>query len=175
VPIDPALQEMIDRIAVEETFSNFLHRVDAHDWLGVRELLAEVVDQDLTSLLNTARAPGPVSGDEYAEFVKTGVSAFTATHHMSTNFVIAIAGDEATAHSKMFAYHFMDVPGLTVKFHTTRGWYDTGLRRTGAGWRISRMHIHQTTGEGSPEIYARLNFAHLPGPRALSAVPTNVS
>ena len=70
--------------------------------------------------------------EQMMELLPKSLGRYRATHHISTNHRIAIAGDEATSRSYLQAVHVTSAP---TDHWTAGGWYDCRYLRTAAGWK----------------------------------------
>ncbi len=141
-----SLDDLIDRIAIEDTVNRYFHSVDRHDWESFRDTLADMVDDDHSDLVDAG--PVTISGDEYVKWASQGVLSFVSTHHMTGNPIISIEGDVATCLTKMVASHWSE-----SNYHTAFGYYDLGLRREGQGWKIHKFHLRVQAEHGSRSVF----------------------
>ncbi len=88
--------------------------------------------------------------DDWIESVRSGLSGFDATQHISANHLIEIEGDRAHATSDFQASHMLDGERVVLA-----GWYDTRLRREGGRWRIARSQLNATWTQGPVSLYAQ--------------------
>jgi hypothetical protein len=117
----------------------------------MRATLAETIDLDFSELFGDPRATLP--SDDFVEFARQVLSGFTATQHISPNHVVSIEGDRATASAGMYAWHKVPPEDAAENTFTLRGKYDIGMVRTGAGWRMDRLHMAVWDEAGNKGIY----------------------
>jgi SnoaL-like domain len=84
----------------------------------------------------------PTSLGTIVDIVRSAVSGYTATQHLSANHVTDFDRDDpdrATCHSSMYAqHHLADGDELLI----LRGWYANHLVRVPTGWKIDRIVQH---------------------------------
>jgi hypothetical protein len=127
------LQEISDRLEIQDLLVRYAHAVDTRDWPLFREVFADGAVVDYTAFGGPC---GPV--DEVVEFLSTVLPLFTATQHMVANCAIDLDGDTATVrtmcHNPMaLAAEPGREPGLLV----CGLWYRDTVVRTPKGWRLS--------------------------------------
>lgn len=121
------LQQLADRLEIQEVFARYARGVDTHD----RALLRSVFTDD--AVMDYSSVGGPVgSADEVCDWISTGISYLPWTQHIVTNFEITLDGDEATA-IVMF-HNPMMLPGMDTP-SACGGYYHHRLVRTAEGWK----------------------------------------
>jgi len=123
-----AVRELLDRDEISSLLVKFARALDEKDWDGYANLYAEEGVFRRPNGCHRGRAG-------LAEFVKEDLGHYVATHHVTGNHDIEVAGDTATARSLLQAYHVRSED--PSDFWAVGGWYDTDLRRTEDGWRIT--------------------------------------
>jgi hypothetical protein len=141
-------EELTDRTEVSRTLYDYAHGVDRRDWPGFRDCFCDEVEIDLSSY--NGQPPVTMSLDDWVESVRSGLSGFEATQHISANHLIEIEGDRAHATSEFQASHMLEGERVVLA-----GWYDTQLRRERGRWRISRSQLNATWTQGPVALYAR--------------------
>jgi SnoaL-like domain len=125
--------EWLDRAVISDVLVRFARALDEKDWVGYAALYAA------DGTLRTPRG-GHRGRAGLAEYVEHDLGGYPATHHVSAGHAIDIDGDTATVRSSLHATHLRSAdPG---DFWTVGGWYDTTLRRVGAGWEITSVVIN---------------------------------
>lgn len=144
------LQEMLDRQAISDTVIRYATGIDMRQWDVYRSCFCDRVDIDFTSF--SGGRPVTVSADDWVLQVRSTLSGFAATQHMSTNHVISVSGDEATCVSYMQAQHYLpnDKGGSTL---TLGGYYTNSLVRIDEGWKIRRCQLSVTWTTGNRHIF----------------------
>ncbi len=132
------IQALVDRMSIIDTFNRYAYGADMRDWDIYRSVFTDEVEVDMTSL--GSPSPSTVSGDEWAERVRTGLSRYRATHHLMSNFTITVNGDEATCTTYIQATHYLpddEGGGQSI----IRGYYTNTLVRTPEGWKIRKLKL----------------------------------
>ena len=133
----PSLEEIADRIAIDDLLDAYASALDTKNWDTLRTLFTPDAIVDYTE-------EGGVRGniEEAITWFKTTLEHFTASQHFVTNRRIKVDGDDATVHAYIFSP--LGVPsgdgGLTLVF--AGGFYEDVLSRTPDGWRFAARTIH---------------------------------
>jgi 3-phenylpropionate/cinnamic acid dioxygenase small subunit len=134
-----SLQEMADRIEIDDLLTRYATAVDAKDW----DLYASCFTAD--AFLDYTAAGG-IKGQlpDVKEWLAQVMPNFPMTQHVVANRVIEIRGDTATARSCF--YNPMGIAdgkgGMALFFDG--GYYNDKLVRTKDGWRIAER-IEETS------------------------------
>ncbi|MEM1435073.1 MAG: nuclear transport factor 2 family protein [Pseudomonadota bacterium] len=128
-----ALQQVLDRQALQDVMLRYAAGVDERDRDLYRSCFAEDVE-----VLDFGSAP--VHGiDAWVDFVWEALKAYGPTQHMLGPQYAEIDGDHARTRSDVQALHYMaDAPQRTLTLWAT---YETEMRRTADGWKISRHRL----------------------------------
>ena len=123
------LQEMSDRLEIQELFARYAHAVDSRDWAALKDVFTEdaVVDY---SAMGGPRGTVP----EVCAFLAEVLPLFPATQHLVANMIIELDGDRATA--RTMCHNPMPLPDDGGLLQCGL-WYLDRLVRTGAGWRLA--------------------------------------
>ena len=84
-------EELQDRMEVSRTLYGYAHGVDRRDWPAFRDCFCDEVEIDLSSY--NGEPPVTMPLDDWVESVRSGLSGFDATQHISANHLIEIDGD----------------------------------------------------------------------------------
>lgn len=152
MPLD--LQQLEDRIAIEDCLKRYAHLIDS----GQPERVAEAVFSDDADVNLGGIA---VVGREAIHATLTGMmGAMAGVAHNITNILIDIRGDEAEALSRITGWHWFagpDADPFRPADLVAVGGYQDRLRRTPAGWRIAhRRGMNFGTGVGIGTISEEL-------------------
>ena len=144
--------ELVDRIAVEDTLVRLFVATDDRDWATVEACFAGAVELDMTSL--AGGEPVRLSPQQITAAWAQGLAPIEGLHHQAGNFQVEVAGDEATASCYGVAWHYRRVAsGRNTR--TFVGSYDFRLVRDGAGaWRIELFRFNVKFVEGNLELHA---------------------
>lgn len=145
-----ALGRIIDRQAIVDTVVRWAQALDAKDWAGARSCFTDEVETDYTDL----RGPGPtrVQADAFVELRRQALGRLK-THHVSTNHLVTLDGDQATCQSAMLI-HRLDPSRETDNTFDTLAHYTHTLVRTLQGWKITRVQQSIAWNRGNPTIHA---------------------
>lgn len=149
---DAALQQLIDRAAISDTVYAYATGLDRGDWELYRSIFTPRIEMDFES---TGIRAGTYDADRWVRDAKRLFAGFSATQHSSTNHVHELRGDEATCISNMQAEHFVPADGEVAADETCwtiGGYYENGLVRTDAGWKLCRVTLHVTWSRGNRRV-----------------------
>lgn len=129
---DRRLEEIADRLEIDDLLTRYATAVDRKDW----DLYASCFTPDATIDYTSA---GGVKGrlPEVVRWLSETLARFPVTQHLVTNRDIRIDGDRATSRSGF--YNPMGLPsrsGAGVRLFFEGGYYEDRLVRTREGWRI---------------------------------------
>jgi hypothetical protein len=145
----PDITAIEDRQAINELTSRLALLLDARDWDALEQLFTDPVYWDRTSLFGgepeTQSPAGLVGGLRYA------LGGLDATHHLITNLVITLDGDQATGTANMVGTHLL-ANSSGDPIWTVGGRHDYRFERTAAGWRIAAVTFTVQWGTGNMQI-----------------------
>ncbi|HEU5128480.1 MAG TPA: nuclear transport factor 2 family protein [Glycomyces sp.] len=127
---DARIRELADRLELTELVAREALWLDGHRRDGAEAFFTE----DATARTPGGEAEGPAA---IAELANRAHGKYAATHHLPTGVVVDLDGDSASV--RFSAAIALTTEGGEVVLHTSR--YRLGARRTGAGWRFSRLAI----------------------------------
>jgi len=125
------LQEIADRIEIDDLLTRYATALDAKDWDAWASCFTPDAVIDYT-------AAGGVKGTlpEVRQWLTTVMAGFPMTQHLVTNRAVHITGDAATCRSCLF--NPMGVPDNdSMMIFFEGGYYRDRLVRTADGWRIA--------------------------------------
>jgi hypothetical protein len=129
-----SLQEISDRIQIEELLVRYCYAVDDRDWDAYRNVFTAdaVLDDTVTG--------GVKSGvEEHVAFMKRALSRILISQHAISTMLLDIRGDEASARVHCSCPMVVDI-GQGRKHVFFQGlWYRDQLVRTEEGWRVSEL------------------------------------
>jgi hypothetical protein len=126
-----SLQEMSDRIEIQDLLVRYAHAVDTRDWKQFAGLFTEEAVVDYTAF------GGPCGTvEEVTAFLAAVLPMFAATQHLVANSAVTLDGDRATA--RTMCHNPMALPGEEGEAGLLLCglWYVDELRRTPEGWRL---------------------------------------
>jgi 3-phenylpropionate/cinnamic acid dioxygenase small subunit len=125
-----SLQEISDRLEIQELLIRYSHCVDTHDWDGWETVFTPDAVIDYTEM------GGPRgSVKETRAFLESTMPMFSSTQHMLGNTVLEFDGDEVRARTICHNPMVLDREGKPHLF-VCGLWYRDVLVRTPDGWRI---------------------------------------
>jgi uncharacterized protein (TIGR02246 family) len=139
---DARLQRLLDEAEIRDLLLAFAHGLDDKDWAAYAGTFTEDGVFEILGQRRVGRA-------EIAAGPQRDLTRFDRTQHFSTNHVIAIDGDTASARSYLLGVHIPDAHQPEV--HTDiGGCYHCTCRRTDEGWRFSHVRIEVWWNAGTP-------------------------
>jgi uncharacterized protein (TIGR02246 family) len=139
---DARLQRLLDEAEIRDLLLAFAHGLDDKDWTAYAGTFSEDGVFEILGQRRVGRA-------EIAAGPERDLTRFDRTQHFSTNHVVAIDGDTATARSYLLGVHLprADEPDV----HTDiGGCYHCTCRRTDEGWRFSHVRLEVWWSAGTP-------------------------
>jgi uncharacterized protein (TIGR02246 family) len=130
---DARLQRLLDEGEIGALLLAFAHALDDKDWSAYA---ATFTEDGVFEILGQRR----VGRAEIAAGPARDLTQFDRTQHFSTNHVIAIDGDVATARSYLLAIHVPDAEQPT-RHADIGGTYRCACRRTDEGWKFSHVAL----------------------------------
>jgi len=125
-----SLQEISDRLEIQELLIRYSHCVDTHDWDGWEQVFTDDAVIDYTEM------GGPRgSVKETRNFLETTMPMFSSTQHMLGNTVLEFDADQCRARTICHNPMVLDRDGQPHLF-VCGLWYRDLLVRTPDGWRI---------------------------------------
>jgi 3-phenylpropionate/cinnamic acid dioxygenase small subunit len=123
-----------DQAQIIDTLHNYATGIDRRDWDLFRSCWTPDAVADYGEI-------GQFNGiDAVTDFMFASHNGMGATHHMLSNFVIAVDGDRAEARTYVHAV-LIAVPGDSSSWIDAVGHYDDVFVRTADGWQISHRTV----------------------------------
>jgi len=139
---DPAVGQIRDRFAVQDTVVEFFRASDVKDWRRARIVFTEKVHCDLPDLF------GPGSSErtaqEFMDAWSRRLENFQAIHHQTGNFGTTVL--EFGAYVTCYVTAAYDYPGPEKDLVFQMGSYDFHLVRREDGWRIDAIRYNSRLG-----------------------------
>lgn len=126
-----SLQEISDRLEIEDLMVRYSHAVDTHQWDLLDEIFTPDAHIDYTAM-------GGPAGDLEAtkKFLATVMPNFPAFQHMIGNSAIDVDGDRATARTMCHNPMMMAGPDGRQTLMLCGLWYHDTFARIDGTWRI---------------------------------------
>ncbi|MCA9511977.1 MAG: nuclear transport factor 2 family protein [Myxococcota bacterium] len=125
-----SLQEISDRIEIQELLVRYSHCIDTRDFDGLDRVFTPDAHIDYTAL---GGSKGTLA--ETKAFLERSMVMFKSFQHMIANTVLELDGDRASARTICHNPMVMDRGGKEHVF-VCGLWYVDELVRTADGWRI---------------------------------------
>ena len=137
--LEARVRRLEDRVLISDRVISYAGAVDERDWVWFADCFTDPVHADYSE---NGLAAADFARDDLVDIVRSAVSGYTATQHLSANHVTDFDPDDpdrATCHSSMYAqHHLADGEELLI----LRGWYANHLVRVANGWKIDRIVQH---------------------------------
>jgi 3-phenylpropionate/cinnamic acid dioxygenase small subunit len=143
------LQDVADRIAIDDLLTRYATALDAKDWDLFSTCFTPDAFIDYT-------AAGGIKGKfpEVRAWLAQVMAGFPMTQHLVTNRVVQVTGDTATCRAALF--NPMGVKdGDSLAVFLEGGYYRDKLVRTPEGWRIAERIEEPTYSTRFHRIIAR--------------------
>ena len=144
------LEALIDRAEISDVVLRYATALDSRDWGRYESIFTDPLTVDFSSWSGEPEATLPV--DEWVALVRSTLSGFDATHHLSSNHVISLSGDTANCVSYMVARHYLIEDGEPL-MHSIGGHYSNGLVREADGWKIRHCALTVTWEMGDRGLF----------------------
>ena len=139
-----SLQQLSDIHAIEQVLLLYPVALDSR----ALELLDQVFVADASIDIPGV---GTVDLAGYQAACLAGLGALDATHHVVTSPLLRLDGDVAHARSYLVAQHVLNAAAPDASL-LIGAWYNDELRRTPAGWRITRRSGNAVWWSGNAAI-----------------------
>lgn len=138
------LQEISDRIEIQDLIARYAHAIDDRDWDALDGVFTEDAIIDYTDV---GGARGTLA--ETKAYLAGAMKLFTGFQHMSSTTRLDIDGDTATARTILFNPMVMQHEGEERVFFIGL-WYCDDLVRTDRGWRIRHRREQKSWSYNTP-------------------------
>ena len=146
---DSVVNLLADKLAIIELINRFGMSIDLRDWQSFRNLFAEQVDFDYSSIDEIA---GILPANDIANTARKDLGGFQMTQHVITNHLIEINNDAATCNAHVRAMHFL--PGTEKEsLLEIGGYYNAGLIRIDSDWKIESWKFAILWSRGDLELF----------------------
>lgn len=146
---DSVVNLLADKLAIIELINRFGISIDLRDWRSFRNLFAERVDFDYSSIDEVA---GILQADDIANTARQDLGGFQMTQHVITNHLIEINNDTATCNAHVRAMHFLPATDKESLLEIG-GYYDAELIRTDTDWKIESWKFTILWSRGDLELF----------------------
>lgn len=126
-------QSAVDELAIIRTLSELAHAQDDLNYTAYMRCFTERVN--LTASVMMGGSEGDIAAHDLAVKYLEQLSHFDAVHHIVTNHLVDIDGDQASCTADLFAVSIYKEDGKSCAVNLGAR-YHLKLRRDGARWRI---------------------------------------
>ena len=126
------INSLSDKLAIIQLLNQFGMAIDLRDWDNFRNLFADSVIFDYSSIGEIA---GTLKPEEIANTARQDLGGFQATQHVITNHLIKLSGDTATCKAHVRAMHFLPNDERESMLEIG-GYYIAGLSCINSNWKI---------------------------------------
>jgi hypothetical protein len=129
-----SLQEISDRMEIQELLVRYCYAVDDRDWQAYRKVFASdaVLDDTVTGGIRS-------DVEEHVAFMKKALSKILISQHAISTILLDIRGDQAGARVHCSCPMVVDLGEGKRQVFFQGLWYRDRLTRTPEGWRISEL------------------------------------
>lgn len=147
--MNDSLTLIADRLKIIELINQFGMTIDLRDWSSFRNLFADSVEFDYSSIGEISSTLAP---DEIANTARQDLGGFQATQHMITNHIVELSNNDATCYAHVRAQHFFPNDQFD---HTLEigGYYYAQLIRLDSNWKIKEWKFTILWSIGSLELF----------------------
>ena len=128
------VQELSDRQEIVDLITRYTRAVDTGSWDDLDEVFTEDAVLDYSSVGGPADVPAVVK-----PWIAQGLAGFDRYQHIIGQVSIELNGDEASATAYFTNPMVSTDPDGSERLWEVGGYYRHELRRTGAGWRSTRL------------------------------------
>lgn len=145
------LQELQDRMAIEEVRHRYAQALDYQNWGALPSLFTDEVMIDFPDFGMSAQT---VAREDFINSFQHNLSRpGLKTQHIFSSFRVHVEGDRATSISNFVGHHFL--PGFEGgEEFTLRAEYTDTLTRAADGWRLSGVACKVFFMTGNPRLLA---------------------
>jgi ketosteroid isomerase-like protein len=137
------LRLLKDRIEISDVLYRYSSAIDSFDYESVRSTLAD----DIWAQYGNSQPV--IGGDALAKWIADATATVIWQHHLLNVYHVDVEGDHASSVAYLTSYQvFQEDPKAAVVLVAR---YHDELRRTAAGWKISRRVMELLWGESRPD------------------------
>jgi hypothetical protein len=140
---------ILDRLDIIETCTRMAWHADRREWDDLREVFADQVALDYTSL--NGGAPVILDRDDLVQAWAGVLGRLTATSHLVNNHLVSVDGDHAVCTAALQATHLL-ANAHGGQLWTLGGHYRYSLVSAGGSWRINGVVMTATWADGNQHV-----------------------
>jgi len=142
-----ALQEMSDRLEIQDLFARYSFAIDERDWDALDHVFTPDARIDYSE---TGGASGSFA--DIKAWLPLALDRFPKFQHMVATTKLDLAGDSATSRTILFNPMVHRDPAGVDQVFFIGLWYRDRLVRTAAGWRIAERYEEMAYSHNVPEM-----------------------
>ncbi|MER8510654.1 nuclear transport factor 2 family protein [Mesorhizobium sp. M0894] len=129
-----SLQEVSDRLEIEQLLARYCYAVDDRDWEAYRKIFTPdaVLDDTVTGGIRSGVG-------EHVAYMKGALSKILISQHAISTILLDLRGDEASARVHCSCPMVVDLGEGKRQVFFQGFWYRDRVVRTSEGWRISEL------------------------------------
>lgn len=154
--MDEALRELVDEYRIRRLILTWLDGIDTRDPEKIRAAWAEEMETEFIGFPDMGDGPirpGRHRTADRADGLIRMISQFSMTQHVSTNHLVTVDGDRATASAYVLATHHMAVEAREP-WSVIGARYDIDAARTAGDWRLTRLKWTRLWTSGNDALWA---------------------
>lgn len=136
--MEAEIRDLVERQHVVDVVTRLFNSTDEKNWEEVKEVFADEVFFDLTSL--AGGEPSTMTPQQIADAWDEGLKDVSAIHHQTGNHVVTLDGDRAEVFCYGIATHYR--PDEEKPITTFVGSYDLHLTERGGEWKIDLFRFN---------------------------------
>lgn len=140
------LQNIIDRIEIEELLVRYARAIDSKDFDTLETLFTPGATFDGGSLGCPTGAP------QIRAMIEGTLTGLDSTQHLIGKSLIELDGDQAEVKTYLISQHIRESTPGPVKHYALGGEYADRVIRTPEGWRIDYRRLDRLWKEGDREV-----------------------
>jgi 3-phenylpropionate/cinnamic acid dioxygenase small subunit len=140
-----SLQEMSDRLEIQDLLSRYCHAIDFRDWDALDDVFTPDAMIDYTEM---GGARGPYA--DIKRWLPEALGPFPAYQHMVATTKLELDGDSARSRTILFNPMTHRAEDGTEQVFFVGLWYRDRLVRTADGWRIADRYEERSYSHNVP-------------------------
>ena len=126
------INPLADKLEIIQLLNQFGMAIDLRNWDSFRDLFADSVVFDYSSIGEVA---GTLKPEQIANTASNDLGGFQTTQHVITNHLVKLSGDTAVCKAQVRAMHLLPNEDFEPMLEIG-GYYIAGLSRINSNWKI---------------------------------------
>jgi hypothetical protein len=140
-----------DEVAIRRLADELFITTDMKDWTAARALFSDdLIEVDMSSLIGGG--PVQMTADQLIAGFRAGLHPGKVSHHLATNYRIAISGDRAEVWAHGYAWNRVPAMPAGADLWETWGNYRLSCRRDGGEWRLDGFRYYSKLARGNDAV-----------------------